>query len=302
MKLFKFLWIPVVTVLLLVLVLNGYIYFNQDNLIFAKEKINTKKVRPYGSHFEDVYLDMDDGSKFKCWFVKTKDHEKKPVFLYYLGKGGYIEKYVKLFDMIVQRVDVSIFSCSNRGCGTNEGTPSEEQLYKDALVSFNYLKGKNTKQLFIFGNSMGGAVALETASRHQKDIYGVILENTFLSMKKISEETHPFLNFFLISFDTLIRTKMDNMEKIKKIHIPLLINISEQDEVVPPEHSKILFELSPSKHKFKYLSKKGTHNNIIKVDDGSYHASLKKFVQTAISVREGKEIPEIERPPPAAAV
>ncbi|ANQ06846.1 Uncharacterized protein PCOAH_00011190 [Plasmodium coatneyi] len=300
MKLLKFLWIPVVTVIILVLVLNGYIYFNQDNLIFGKEKINPKKVRPYGSHFEDVYLDMDDGSNFKCWFIKAKDHENKPVFLYYLGKGGYIEKYVKLFDMIVQRVDVSIFSCSNRGCGTNEGNPSEEQLYKDAMVPFNYLKQKNTKQLFIFGNSMGGAVALETASKHQEDIHGLILENPFLSLKKISEETNPFLNFFLLSFDMLIRTKMDNIEKIKKIHIPLLVNISEMDELVPPEHSKILFELCPSKHKFKYFSKKGTHNNIIKVDDGSYHASLKKFVQTAINVHEGIAEPQVP-PPPAAA-
>ncbi|KJP89162.1 hypothetical protein AK88_01248 [Plasmodium fragile] len=288
MKLLKFVWIPVVTVVVLVLLLNGYIYFNQDNLIFAKEKINPNKIRPYGSHFEDVYLDMDDGSKFKCWFVKTEDHENKPVFLYYLGKGGYIEKYVRLFDMIVQRVDVSIFSCSNRGCGTNEGNPSEEQLYKDALVPFNYLKQKNTKQLFIFGNSMGGAVALETASKHQQDIYGLILENTFVSMKKMSEQSYPFLNFFLLSFDILIRTQMDNAEKIKKIHVPLLINTSGRDEIIPPEHSRILFELCPSKHKFKYLARKGTHNNIIIGDEGSYHESMKKFVEVAISVREGK--------------
>ncbi|KMZ94507.1 hypothetical protein PVMG_01864 [Plasmodium vivax Mauritania I] len=301
MKVLKFLWIPVVAIILLVVVLNGYIYFNQDNLIFAKEEINPNKVRPYGSHFEDVYLDMEDGSRFKCWFVKAEDHENKPVFLYYLGKGGYVEKYVKLFDMIVQRVDVSIFSCSNRGCGTNKGNPSEEQLYKDALVPLNYLKQKNTKQLFIFGNSMGGAVALETASKHQKDLYGLILENPFLSVKDMSEQNYPFLNFFLLSFDVLIRTKMDNKEKIKKIHVPLLINTSELDKMIPPDHSSKLFELCPSKHKFRYFSKFGTHNNIIKVDDGSYHASLKKFVQTAISLREGKGEPQIPPPPRAAA-
>ncbi|EUD67005.1 hypothetical protein C922_02589 [Plasmodium inui San Antonio 1] len=301
MKFLNFFWIPIAAVLTLVLVLNGYAYFNQDNLIFAKEKINPDAIRPYGSHFEDVYLDMDDGRKFKCWFVKAEDHENKPVFLYYLGKGGYVEKYVKLFDMIVQRVDVSIFSCSNRGCGTNEGTPSEEQLYKDALVPLNYLKKKQTKQLFIFGNSMGCAVALETASRHQKDIHGVILENPFLTIRKMSEQNYPFLNFFLLNYEILIRTKMDNEEKIKRLHVPLLINTSGMDELVPPEHSRILFEFCPSKYKFRYVSKKGTHNNIIKGDDGSYHASLKKFVQTAISVREGKAERQIQPPPPAAA-
>ncbi|GAB65213.1 hypothetical protein PCYB_052310 [Plasmodium cynomolgi strain B] len=192
-------------------------------------------------------------------------------------------------------------SRNERACGTNEGTPSEEQFYKDALVPLNYLKQKHTKQLFIFGNSMGGAVALETASRHQKDIYGVIVENPFLSIKKMSEQNYPFLNFFLLSFEILIRSKMDNTEKIKRIHVPLLINTSERDEMVPPEHSRILFELCPSKYKFRYISKKGTHNNIIKVDDGSYHASLKKFVQTAINIRERNAEPQAVPPLPAAA-
>ncbi|GAW79721.1 hypothetical protein, conserved [Plasmodium gonderi] len=291
---FKFIWIPALMVLLFLVILNSYIYINQDNFIFLKQDINPNKIRPHGSNFEDVYLNMDDGSLFKCWFVKTEDYKNKPVLLYYLGKGGYIEKYVTLFNTIVKKVDVSIFSCSNRGCGTNKGNPSEEQLYKDALVPLNYLKKIQTKQLFIFGNSMGCAIALETASKNQENIHGIILENPFLSIKDMSNKNHPFLNFFLISFDILIRTKMENNKKIKKIHIPILFNISEKDEVIPPEHSKILFELCPSKNKFRYFSKNGTHNNIIKDDDGSYHKFMKLFIETATSLHDNQNKKNID--------
>ncbi|SCA48626.1 BEM46-like protein, putative [Plasmodium ovale] len=272
-----------------VIFINSYLYLNQDNFIFVKEKLDPKRVQPRGDNYENVSVKTEDGFMHQCWYVKAEDHENKPVILYFQGNGGYLEKYVKLFDMINKRVGANVFSCTNRGCGTNTEEPSEEFFYKDAQVYLNHLKEKKMKHIFLFGSSMGCAVAIETATKNLDDVTGVIVQNPFLSMKKMAKHKKPILFFFLFSYDLLVRTKMKNEEKIKKVNIPMLFNVSEKDEMIPPEHGKTLYELCPSKHKSLFLSKDGTHNNILINDDGAYHRSMKTFIETAIAIKDAKE-------------
>ncbi|SCP03085.1 BEM46-like protein, putative [Plasmodium malariae] len=238
------------------------------------------------SNYEEVLVKTEDGYTHKCWYVKARNHKNKPVILYFPGNGEYLEKYVRTFDYITNRVDANIFSCPNRGCGTNEETPSEEYFYKDAYIYLNHLKQSKRNKIFIFGSSMGAAVALETASKYQNDVYGLILQNPFLSMKRMAHDKKPFLYFFLFNYDLLIRTRMDNEKTIKNLHIPILFNVSEKDEMVSTEHSKILYETCPSNNKFMYIAKNGIHDNILINDKGEYHQSMKIFIETAIALKD----------------
>ncbi|EWC88975.1 hypothetical protein PFNF54_02245 [Plasmodium falciparum NF54] len=173
---------------------------------------------------------------------------------------------MNLFNLIIERVDVNIFSCSNRGCGSNIAKPSEEYFYKDAHVYIEYISG-------------------------------LIVQNAFTSLKELSRYSHPFLNYFLFDYDMIIRSKMDNETKIKNITVPTLFTLSEMDEKVPTSHTRTLFQLSASTNKQLYLSKGGTHPNILKNDDGSYHKAMKKFIVTAISIREKNIQKAVERNP-----
>ncbi|SBS98131.1 BEM46-like protein, putative, partial [Plasmodium malariae] len=79
-------------------------YLVQDDIIFAKDKYDPAVAQKPGNPSTAFF-----------WYVKAPDHEKKPILLYFLGNGGYLELYVDLFDRIVDKVDVNIFSCTNRG-------------------------------------------------------------------------------------------------------------------------------------------------------------------------------------------
>ncbi|SBS94770.1 BEM46-like protein, putative (PBLP) [Plasmodium malariae] len=131
-------------------------YLYQDDLIFTKQKLDPTVAQIPGRNYEEVHIKTEDGYIHKCWYVKAKDHENKPVILYFPGNGGYLEKYVETFDHITSRVDANIFSCSNRGCGTNEETPSEEYFYKDANAYLKHLKKNKMNKIFIFGSSSSG--------------------------------------------------------------------------------------------------------------------------------------------------
>ncbi|CAG8845549.1 25382_t:CDS:2, partial [Racocetra persica] len=69
--------------------------------------------------------------------------------------------------------------------GRSEGTPTEKGLRIDAQAALNYIKKnevfKDTK-LIIYGQSLGGAVAIDLVSRYEEQIDALIIENTFLSV------------------------------------------------------------------------------------------------------------------------
>ncbi|SOV13700.1 conserved Plasmodium protein, unknown function [Plasmodium sp. gorilla clade G2] len=298
MKIIKYIFFAFFILVLFVCALNSYIYLKQDSFIFSNEFPTVEeKNQILGENYEIVTLTTKDNHKFTCWYIKTKDSENKPIMLYFQGNGGYLEKYMNLFNLIIDRVDVNIFSCSNRGCGSNIAKPSEEYLYKDASVYIEYVKTKNPKHLFIFGSSMGAAVAIDTALKQNDNISGLIVQNAFTSLKNLSKYSHPFLHFFLFDYDMIIRSKMDNESKIKNITVPTLFTLSEMDEKVPTTHTRTLFQLCASTKKQLYLSKGGTHPDILKNDDGSYHKTMKKFIEDAIAIRE-KNIQDVKEKNP----
>ncbi|ETW18919.1 hypothetical protein PFFVO_02127 [Plasmodium falciparum Vietnam Oak-Knoll (FVO)] len=167
-------------------------------------------------------------------------------------------------------------------------------LFICALNTYIYLK----QDSFVFSNEFPTVEEKnQTLGENYEIISGLIVQNAFTSLKELSKYSHPFLNYFLFDYDMIIRSKMDNESKIKNITVPTLFTLSEMDEKVPTSHTRTLFQLSASANKQLYLSKGGTHPNILKNDDGSYHKAMKNFIDTAISIREKNIQKAVERNP-----
>ena len=77
-----------------------------------------------------------------------------------------------------------------RGYGLSTGNPNEKGLMIDAQTGLDYIRERpelRGTKIVIYGQSIGGAVSIGLASRNQKqgDIAGVVLENTFTSIRKL---------------------------------------------------------------------------------------------------------------------
>ncbi len=77
-----------------------------------------------------------------------------------------------------------------RGYGLSTGSPNEEGLRIDAQTGLDYIRQRaetrNTK-IVVYGQSLGGAVSIQLVANNQGtgDIAGLILENTFTSIRKL---------------------------------------------------------------------------------------------------------------------
>lgn len=70
------------------------------------------------------------------------------------------------------------------------GTPDEAGIKIDAQTGLDYLRQRSETrdtEIVVYGQSLGGAVAINlvATNEEQGDIAGLILENTFLSIRKL---------------------------------------------------------------------------------------------------------------------
>lgn len=120
----------------------------------------------------------------------------------------------------------------------------------------------------LYGQSIGGAVSIDLASRnpeavgvigHSSDrrfgfspishpqIRALILENTFMTLPSLIPSALPILSPFAF----LCHQKWESANKLPKIPVttPILMLSGVQDEVVPAEHMKALWEIAKKRRK-----------------------------------------------------
>ncbi|KAJ2379424.1 bem46 protein, variant, partial [Coemansia sp. RSA 2611] len=113
----------------------------------------------------------------------------------------------------------------------------------DALTALEFIRSHpltaNTK-LVAYGQSLGGAVALDIVAANEPEFAGIILENTFLSIRKLIPSVLPILKW--VTF--LASEKWDSEKVVRQINsVPTLFLSGLQDDLVPPPHMRKLYEL-----------------------------------------------------------
>lgn len=106
------------------------------------------------------------------------------------GNAGNIGHRLPVAKLLVNELHCSILMLQYRGYGLSSGDPNEKGLTIDAQTGLDYIRQRSElrgTRIVIYGQSLGGAVAVGLASRNQKqgDIAGIVLENTFTSIRKL---------------------------------------------------------------------------------------------------------------------
>ena len=102
------------------------------------------------------------------------------------------------------------------------------------------------------------------------EVRGLVLEEGFTSTANVGQEMFPF---FPVHW--LVRNKYDTIDKLPRIHVPLLIFHSRDDEVINFSHSQRLFAAANEPKQFVELH--GSHNDAFEASALTYRAALSKF-------------------------
>lgn len=170
----------------------------------------------------------------------------------------------------------SVLAIDYRGFGKSDGDlPSEETVYEDARVAWQALAQRqpDPKRRFIYGHSLGGAIAIDLASHLDRtgaaQARGLIVESSFTTLADIAKSlSYPWLPLQLI-----LSQKFDAIDKIARIGMPVLVVHGTDDRHVPSRFSEQLFKAAPGRKKL-LLIEGGTHNNSMRVGASAYRQAF----------------------------
>jgi fermentation-respiration switch protein FrsA (DUF1100 family) len=250
--------------LLMVIFEEKFIYFP------SKHPKGNWQPETYGLNAEDCFFSTSGGLKLHGWLFRVG--KPKATLLWCHGNAGNITHRLDNISKLLP-LGINIFIFDYRGYGKSEGSPSEKGIYNDAIAAYDYLtheQGVNSSSIIIFGRSLGAIVATHLAANRL--CRGLIVESGFSSSRDMAKELFPFLplHFFL-------RSKFDAMSMISRIHIPLLFIHGTNDNTVPINLGRKLFERANEPKSF-YEILGADHNDTYIVGGDVYFKRLNEFI------------------------
>lgn len=207
------------------------------------------------------------------------------VVLYLHGNGLNVGANVEHANRF-HRLGLSVFLIDYRGYGKSQGEfPTESQVYEDAALAWNYLvkqRGINPKQIYIYGHSLGGAVAIDLAVRYPQAA-GLIVQGSFTSARAMVDFQSSVYRIFPI--DLLLTQRFDSVAKVDRLQMPVLFIHGTADNIVPVEMSKKLFDAAPEPKQL-YIVPDAGHNNVAELAGDQYLERVTQFVQQANTIKK----------------
>ena len=243
----------------------------------------------YREHFSILELDRDrplrpfdhrtvDGLALRSWYVAPRDG--LPTIVYFAGRDGdIIHRPAHLVDAVDH--GHGLLLVGYRGYGGNPGVPQETRMHRDMLSLLDQAAqaGITANGTILYGYSMGSAFAAHAAANSRP--LGVVLEapiSTFLAAVRLQAGLVPGF---------LVRTRFDNLARMREIRAPVLLLAGEEDPVTPPSFAFALARNNPAFADVEVVAG-ANHFNIMRLG-GQRHVD--DFLETIARRQADKEGP-----------
>ena len=249
----------------------------QRKWIFMPASVTTGMQSWYGGRtdgMDDVWIEhvsAETGKPVKLhalWLA----HERAdaPVLLYLHGARRNVAG--SAFRMRhMQDLGFAVLAVDYRGFGrSTDELPSETTVYEDARAAWNWLdKEHPTRDRYIFGHSLGGAIAVNLAGE-VSDSKGLIVEGTFTSIPDVFQS----FKWGWLPITPLITQRFEAADKITRVKTPVLVVHGSFDSLIRPELGRKLYEKAAGPKRF-VLVEGGTHYSTSGVGSTQYREALK---------------------------
>jgi uncharacterized protein len=224
---------------------------------------------------DEAWVQFDSkvtGQPAKLHLLIHGNDKTKPVLLYLHGARWNVMNSVWRMERM-QELGFNVVAVDYRGFGkSTQESPSEAKAYEDAQAAWDWI-GQNYpgQPRYIFGHSLGGAIAIELATR-VNDEKGTLVEGTFTSIPDV----FATLKWGWLPVRWLITQRFDSEKKVSRIGSPLLVVHGSADRWIPPELGQRLYASAQQPKRF-VLVEGGSHHNTNGMGQSQYRAALKEL-------------------------
>lgn len=249
----------------------------QRQTIFSPEADQQRWWQDAPDKAEIFDLALNNGDHVRAWYMHHAD-TNAPAVLYLHGSrwnlNGSVFRMRRWLDM-----GYSVLAIDYRGFGESTSLlPSEKTALEDAEAALQELERRqpNAAQRFIYGHSLGGAIAVDLAVRPDApDFAGLIVESSFTSTRDMLR-TLKWGN--VPGAGLLVTQRFASAQKLSTLTKPLLLIHGTADHVVPHTMSDELFAAA--------TQVPDTMKRLVKIDGGSHSGSIRSGTRYQAAVTE----------------
>ncbi|MEB3211544.1 MAG: alpha/beta hydrolase [Leptolyngbyaceae bacterium] len=268
-----------------------FLYKQQQRIIFFPSPTLTTTPADLGIPYTDLWIPIpshsnthpdnppnnspdnhSDATSLHGWWMPSPDADA-PGLLYLHGNGDNMSANASKAAWF-HSLGFSVLIIDYRGYGLSSGEfPSEQQVYEDADAAWRYLTESldvAPQNSFVFGHSLGGAIAIELASHHP-DMAGLIVEGSFTSILDMSNRTK---NYGFLPIDFLLHQRFESIDKVSDLRLPVLYVHGTADYTVPMDMSEALYARTPAPKKLLLVPGAG-HNNVVEFGARIYEQAIR---------------------------
>lgn len=263
----------------------------QRQLIFvgAYSTVNAdRKIRPNIS-LPHTWLDLQGGQSGRIAAIYVaatdaagnivKDIDSRPTVLYCYGNGGSIANSTGMLSGF-SALGCNVIVTEYPGYPLTGGLPSETGCYDAVEAAYAYLVERDpdiASKLVLVGWSLGGAVALELATR--RPCAGLVTLCAFTSMADIANFQYPVFPKTLLK--AIVRHSFDNLRKVTMIGCPIMIVHGMRDRTVPFTMASAL-ENAAGGHVTRVNLPDAGHGDIFEASSKAADRAIADFIRSVV--------------------
>jgi hypothetical protein len=246
----------------------------EKSFLFHPEREHAAPPTAVGLRHEDILFRTRDGVRLHGWFLPHDRPLATVLFLH--GNAGNISHRLPKARLL-HELGMHVFLVDYRGYGRSQGRPSEAGTYRDAQAAWEALIARrdvDRSRIVCFGESLGGAVAIDLATR--APCRALVIESSFTSLPDLVSDLFPAL-----PLRWLVSTRYDSLRKLAAVRVPVLFMHGAQDDLVPLHHSHRLFAAAREPKDLFEVPAAG-HNDVHVAAGKRWPERIEAFVRNAL--------------------
>ena len=261
---------------------NGMFYQPSRELFSLPSDLNDS------SRVEEVWFTSKDGTRLNAWFLHAMG-EAKGTVLHFHGNAGNLSGHVDYVSWL-PLAGFNVLVWDYRGYGKSEGSPARSGIHDDGIAALEYLRSRqdiDASRIAVFGQSLGGAVALDTVlNSNRKGIACVIVDSTFASYQSQANSFVGGTPFTFPFIWALVGESCSPGSQIAAIApVPILVIHGTADRIVAFELGQEVFELAREPKVFWEIPG-GGHTDAFGLRGATWRPRLTEYLTNCLDVAQ----------------
>ncbi len=183
----------------------------------------------------EVTISADRGLRLRAWLLAPIARAPAASVLLLHGNYGNISYHLPLAQLLV-RAGFQVLSVDYEGYGRSQGRCSQESVLTSALAALEYAhrcEAMRGTRLLVYGQSLGGSVAVVAVARRPGLADALVIEGAFTGFRDEAAWTARRWGCPSFLSRALVPERYNALAAIAEVRVPLLVIHSVNDRLVP---------------------------------------------------------------------